>query len=109
MSSKMLDLASPAMSHMGVSTHPCDTTLTRIGANSSAKARTTGKLTDFLGDGIDVAVRYGSGNYPGLTSEFLTGEEVFPVCGPRRKVKAFRDWLFAEMTPSLKRWGPAIN
>ncbi|TKB17114.1 MAG: transcriptional regulator, partial [Mesorhizobium sp.] len=35
------------------------------------------------GDGIDVAVRYGSGNYPGLTSEFLTGEEVFPVCSPK--------------------------
>jgi LysR family glycine cleavage system transcriptional activator len=44
---------------------------------------TTGTLTNFLGDGIDVAIRYGGGNYLGLTSEFLTNEEVFPVCSPR--------------------------
>lgn len=42
----------------------------------------TGKLTNFFGDGIDVAIRYGAGNYPGLTAEFLTDEEVFPVCSP---------------------------
>jgi LysR family glycine cleavage system transcriptional activator len=47
------------------------------------RVATTGKLTNFLGDGIDIAIRYGGGNYPGLTSEFLTGEEVFPVCSPR--------------------------
>jgi LysR family glycine cleavage system transcriptional activator len=44
---------------------------------------TTGKLANFLGDGIDVAIRYGGGVYAGLTSEFLTGEEIFPVCSPR--------------------------
>ncbi|NKK76293.1 transcriptional regulator GcvA [Rhizobium leguminosarum] len=44
---------------------------------------TTGRLTTFLADGIDIAIRYGGGEYPGLTSEFLTGEEVFPVCSPR--------------------------
>lgn len=47
------------------------------------RVSTTGKLTNFLGDGIDIAIRYGSGNYPGLTSEFLTDEEVFPVCSPK--------------------------
>jgi LysR family glycine cleavage system transcriptional activator len=47
------------------------------------RVSTTGKLTNFLGDGIDIAVRYGGGNYPGLTSEFLAGEEVFPVCSPK--------------------------
>jgi LysR family glycine cleavage system transcriptional activator len=46
------------------------------------RVSTTGKLTNFFGDGIDVAVRYGAGNYPGLTAEFLTDEEVFPVCSP---------------------------
>ncbi|NLR98171.1 transcriptional regulator GcvA [Rhizobium sp. P38BS-XIX] len=44
---------------------------------------TTGRLTNFRDDGIDIAIRYGTGNYPGLTSELLTGEEVFPVCSPR--------------------------
>lgn len=47
------------------------------------RVATTGKLTNFLGDGIDVAIRYGAGNYAGLTSEFLTGEDVAPVCSPR--------------------------
>jgi LysR family glycine cleavage system transcriptional activator len=47
------------------------------------RVSTTGKLTNFHGDGIDIAIRYGSGNYPGLTSEFLTDEEVFPVCSPK--------------------------
>jgi LysR family glycine cleavage system transcriptional activator len=46
------------------------------------RVSTTGKLTNFLADGIDVAIRYGGGSYPGLTSEFLTGEEIFPVCSP---------------------------
>lgn len=44
---------------------------------------TTGTLTNFSGDGIDVAIRYGGGDYPGLTSEFLAAEDVSPVCSPR--------------------------
>ncbi|MCA0016138.1 transcriptional regulator GcvA [Mesorhizobium sp. B292B1B] len=55
----------------------------RAHGDIDVRISTTGRLTNFLGDGIDVAIRYGAGNYPGLTSEFLTGEEVFPVCSPR--------------------------
>ncbi|MER8425963.1 transcriptional regulator GcvA [Mesorhizobium sp. M1403] len=55
----------------------------RAHGDIDVRVSTSGKLTNFLGDGIDVAVRYGSGNYAGLTSEFLTGEEVFPVCSPK--------------------------
>ncbi|MER8785184.1 transcriptional regulator GcvA [Mesorhizobium sp. M0664] len=55
----------------------------RAHGDIDVRVSTSGKLTNFLGDGIDVAVRYGNGNYPGLTSEFLTGEEVFPVCSPK--------------------------
>lgn len=55
----------------------------RAHADIDVRVSTTGKLTNFRSDGIDVAIRYGSGDYPGLTSEFLTGEEVFPVCSPR--------------------------
>jgi LysR family transcriptional regulator, glycine cleavage system transcriptional activator len=47
------------------------------------RVSTTGRLTNFRADGIDVAIRYGGGSYPGLSSEFLTGEEVFPVCSPK--------------------------
>lgn len=55
----------------------------RAHGDIDVRVSTTGKLTSFLGDGIDIAIRYGRGNYPGLTSEFLTEEEVFPVCSPK--------------------------
>jgi LysR family glycine cleavage system transcriptional activator len=55
----------------------------RAHGDIDVRVATTGKLTNFLGDGIDIAIRYGSGNYPRLTSEFLTDEEVFPVCSPK--------------------------
>jgi LysR family glycine cleavage system transcriptional activator len=40
-------------------------------------------LTDFLRDGVDVALRYGTGGYPDLASEWFLAEEVFPVCSPK--------------------------
>ena len=43
---------------------------------------TSEKLADFVNDGIDIAIRYGSGRYPGLTAELLMREDVFPVCSP---------------------------
>ena len=44
---------------------------------------TSDKLADFVTDGIDVAIRFGRGRYPGLTAEMLLQEEFFPVCAPR--------------------------
>ncbi|TPI47646.1 transcriptional regulator GcvA [Mesorhizobium sp. B2-9-1] len=55
----------------------------RAHSDIDVRVSTTGRLTNFRGDGIDVAIRYGAGHYHGLTSEFLTGEEVFPVCSPK--------------------------
>src|SRR5690606_24041060 len=55
----------------------------RAHGDIDVRVSTTGRLTNFLGDGIDIAIRYGSGSYPGLVSEFLADEEVFPVCSPR--------------------------
>lgn len=55
----------------------------RAHSEIDVRVSTTGNLTNFSGDGIDVAIRYGGGDYPGLTSEFLAGEEVSPVCSPR--------------------------
>jgi LysR family transcriptional regulator, glycine cleavage system transcriptional activator len=43
---------------------------------------TTGRLTDFARDGIDVAIRSGVGPWPGLTREFLMRYHVTPVCSP---------------------------
>jgi LysR family glycine cleavage system transcriptional activator len=42
----------------------------------------TERLTDFSRDDVDVAIRYGSGNYPGLQIERLVDNTVFPVCAP---------------------------
>lgn len=53
-------------------------------ANSDIDVRlsTSGAFADFVSDGIDIAIRYGKGDYPGVTTEFLAGEDVFPVCSP---------------------------
>jgi LysR family glycine cleavage system transcriptional activator len=40
------------------------------------------RLTDFVSDGIDIAIRCGGGQYPGLSSELLMKEDHFPVCSP---------------------------
>lgn len=43
---------------------------------------TTDTLADFLRDGVDVGIRFGKGDYPGLHSVRLFDDEVFPVCSP---------------------------
>ncbi len=40
-------------------------------------------LTDFGREDVDVAVRYGRGSYPNLSSEFFLKETFFPVCSPQ--------------------------
>jgi LysR family glycine cleavage system transcriptional activator len=39
-------------------------------------------LTDFARDGVDMAVRFGPGTWPGLISIKLYDEELVPVCSP---------------------------
>jgi LysR family glycine cleavage system transcriptional activator len=40
------------------------------------------RLIDLAKAGVDLAIRYGEGDWPGLVSEKLLDEEVFPVCSP---------------------------
>ena len=40
------------------------------------------KPVDFVAQRIDVGVRYGRGQWPGLAAEKLMDEEVYPVCAP---------------------------
>jgi LysR family glycine cleavage system transcriptional activator len=40
------------------------------------------RLADFAEDGVDIAIRFGTGDYPGLVVERLFEETVFPVCSP---------------------------
>lgn len=47
------------------------------------RLETTERLTDFDADGIDIVIRFGRGNYPGLTTDLLLREELFPACSPQ--------------------------
>lgn len=39
-------------------------------------------VVDFAVDDVDVAIRYGTGQYPGLVVEHLMSEKIVPVCSP---------------------------
>jgi LysR family glycine cleavage system transcriptional activator len=41
------------------------------------------KLTDFRSDEVDLSIRFGGGNYPGLHVERLADEHVLPLISPR--------------------------
>lgn len=43
---------------------------------------TSPKALDFIAHQIDIGVRYGAGQWPGLEALHLLDEEVFPVCAP---------------------------
>jgi LysR family glycine cleavage system transcriptional activator len=45
--------------------------------------RATPLLADFAGEDVDLAVRYGGGQWPGVHAVQLAHEDVFPVCSPR--------------------------
>lgn len=40
------------------------------------------RLVDFETEEVDMAIRYGGGDWPGVHSQRLFGEETFPVCAP---------------------------
>lgn len=39
-------------------------------------------LVSFTAEGIDLAIRYGTGSWPGLAADFLASETVQPMCTP---------------------------
>ncbi len=43
---------------------------------------TTSRLVDFAREDVDVAIRLGAGNWPGLTAHKLLDEELSPLCAP---------------------------
>ncbi len=43
----------------------------------------SGPVSDFTSAGVDLAIRYGSGNWAGMESTHLLDNEVFPVCSPK--------------------------
>jgi LysR family glycine cleavage system transcriptional activator len=43
---------------------------------------TSTELVDFRNSNVDAAIRYGRGQWPGLRSDWLMAEDLFPVCSP---------------------------
>ncbi len=43
---------------------------------------TTVRVVDLQHEDVDLAIRFGSGDWPGLHSVYLMEEDVFPVCSP---------------------------
>lgn len=52
------------------------------------RLNTTGRMVDFTREDVDVAVRYGDGNWPGLHVERMFEDELTPLCG-----RAYKDRL----------------
>ena len=43
---------------------------------------TSNALVDFQRGDVDAAIRYGHGKWPGVRSDWLTADKLFPVCSP---------------------------
>src|SRR3981081_1578886 len=43
---------------------------------------TSTSLVDFKSGDVDAAIRYGRGHWPGLRTDWLMADELFPVCSP---------------------------
>jgi LysR family glycine cleavage system transcriptional activator len=44
---------------------------------------TSTALVDFRGGDVDAAIRYGRGHWPGVRTQWLMADELFPVCSPQ--------------------------
>lgn len=55
----------------------------RAHADIDVRLSTSGAFADFTRDGVDIAIRYGTGDYEGVVSELLADEEIAPVCSPQ--------------------------
>ncbi|HKH02903.1 MAG TPA: transcriptional regulator GcvA [Bradyrhizobium sp.] len=55
----------------------------RAHGDIDVRVATSERLADFISDGIDIAIRCGGGQYPGLAAELLMKEDHFPVCSPK--------------------------
>ncbi len=51
-------------------------------AGANLEIRVDDRLADFTTDGIDIAVRYGAGRWPGVEARPLFADALFPVCTP---------------------------
>ena len=83
----------------------------------SVRVLSSDTVADFARDGIDVAIRYGFGDYPGMHAVWVLDDYVAPVCAPQLALdldapgKLLRvalidyEWSgFSEVDPSWVKW-----
>jgi LysR family glycine cleavage system transcriptional activator len=46
------------------------------------RLQTTDQVVDFAREGVDIGIRFGAGDYPGLQAVRLFDEDIYPVCSP---------------------------
>ena len=64
----------------------------------------TSRLVDFTREAVDLAIRYGDGDYPGLRCDVLFEDEVFPVCSP-----ALLEGAHPLIHPEDLQWHPLLR
>ena len=83
----------------------------------SVRVLSSDTVADFARDGIDVAIRYGFGDYPGMHAAWVLDDYVAPVCAPQlaldldapgnllRVALIDYEWSgFSEVDPSWVKW-----
>ncbi|MDB5504403.1 MAG: transcriptional regulator, LysR family [Tardiphaga sp.] len=50
--------------------------------NIDVRITTSTGMVDFKSGDVDAAIRYGRGHWPGLRADWLTADQLFPVCSP---------------------------
>lgn len=50
---------------------------------TDVRIEVSSRLVDFAREGVDIGIRFGKGDYPGLRADRLFDETIFPVCSPK--------------------------
>jgi LysR family glycine cleavage system transcriptional activator len=86
-------------------------------AGANLQLRVEDQLANFVTDGVDMAVRYGAGRWPGTEVRHLFAETLFPVCSPTfaaaHRLATPRDLLAAPLVHHTHRpwklWFDAVG
>jgi LysR family glycine cleavage system transcriptional activator len=76
-------------------------------AGANLDIRVEDRVANFTADGVDVAVRFGRGDWPSLLSERLTSDRLYVVCTPqfaaKHRISTARDLAKAPLIHSTDR------
>lgn len=63
----------------------------RLRPDIEVRLLSTMRKVDLLREGVDLGIRYGRGDWPGLLTERLMTDELFPVCAPAVRERGLCD------------------